>query len=416
VAASGFPDLESLPREQLLAVAHEYMLSGMLGSPSGSPSIAGAGIHPETSTAITIDEWMGASPVYTQRTRRLMGIEGHDVPAIMKALQLDMGFVHGFMNVAYKIDPTNPDYGEFWLLHCGALLMVEPAGEAAVFNMCHTIEDPTFDATALATNSRARIRPIHRPPREPADRHPHCHWTIEISEAHEPVGPIPLTERVSALPLATIPNAVTGGAADGLFADYRGPFRPDFRLNQLTHGALAAVAREFQMQSHLKAAAHEASIATRVDKELGKASMDEGWTTPAWVVGERIARAAGIGSGPDAVGALLALTPVLPPGFDRDVTIDGDRVTITFTPVVDGLLDPEHAGLVGALARGVTGGVEGTVGAAGCAPVDLAADVDDSRVRMEIAVEEATSGNEPTTVTLSRMGPMANWSFDLTPA
>ena len=48
---------------------------------------------------------MGASPVYTQRMRRLMGIEGHDVPAIMKALQLDMGFVHGFMNVAYSVDP-----------------------------------------------------------------------------------------------------------------------------------------------------------------------------------------------------------------------------------------------------------------------------------------------------------------------
>jgi hypothetical protein len=376
----------------------------------------GAGIDPETSTAITIDEWMGASPVYTGRTRRLMGIEGHDVPAIMKALQLDMGFVHGFMNVAYQVDATNPNYGEFWLLHCGALLMVEPAGEAAVFNMCHTIEDPTFDATALATNPRARIRPIHRPPREPADRHPHCHWTIEISDEHDPVGPIPLTERVAALPLAAVPNAVTGGAGDGKFADYRGEFRPEFRLNQLTDGALAAVAREFQMQAHLKSAANESSIATRVDADLGKAAMEEGWITPAWVVGERVARAVGVGSGPEAAGALLALTPVLPPGFDRDVTVDGDRVTVTFAPVVDGLLDPEHPGLVGALARGATGGIEGTVGAAGCAPVGLTVDVDGSSARFEMTLEEAVPGNEPMTVTMSRMGPMANWSFDLAPA
>ena len=208
---AGFPDLESLTRTQLLAVAHEYMLSGMLGSPGGSPTLAAADIPEDTSTAIVIEEWMGASPVYTNRMRRLMGIEGHDVPAIMKSLQLDMGFVHGFMNVAYRVDPANPDYGEFWLLHCGALLMVEPAGEAAVFHMCHTIEDPTFDATALATNPRARIRPIHRPPRVPADRHPHCHWTIEISDAHEPVGPIPRTEYVSRLPLAGVPNAISGG-------------------------------------------------------------------------------------------------------------------------------------------------------------------------------------------------------------
>jgi hypothetical protein len=416
LTTSGFPDLESLPRERLLAIAHEYMLGGMLGSPGGSATLAAAAIDPEAGTAIVIEEWMGASPVYTGRMRRLMGIEGHDVPAIMKALQLDMGFVHGFMNVAYSVDPANSNYGEFWLLHCGALLMVEPAGEAAVFHMCHTIEDPTFDATALATNPRARIRPIHRPPRVPADKHPHCHWTIEISDAHEPVGPIPLTEYVSTLPLSRVPNANTGADMAGLFADYRGPFRPDFRLSQLTDGALAAVAREFQMQLHLKAAANEASIAAHSRKDIGQAAMDEGWITPAWIVGERLAKAVDLGSSPEAVGKLLALTPVLPPGFDRGITVDGDRITATFTPTVDGLLDPEHPGLVGSLARGATGGIEGTVGALGYEPINLAIDVDASRVRVELRVNEATPGSEPMSVSLSRMGPMANWSFDLTPA
>jgi hypothetical protein len=294
--------------------------------------------------------------------------------------------------------------------------MVEPAGEAAVFHMCHTIEDPTFDATALATNPRARIRPIHRPPRVPADKHPHCHWTIEINDSHEPVGPIPLTEYVGTLPLASIPNTNTGADMAGLFSNYRGPFRPDFRLNQLTDGALAAVAREFQMQLHLKAAANEASIATHTSKDIGQAAMDEGWITPAWIVGERLAKAVDLGSGPEAVGRLLALTPVLPPGFDRGVTVDDDRITATFTPTVDGLLDPEHPGLVGSLARGATGGVEGTVGALGYEPIGLTIDVDGSRARIEMRVKDATPGAEPMSVSLSRMGPMANWSFDLTSA
>ena len=39
---------------------------------------------------VAIDEWMGASPVYTGRMRRLMAIEGDGVDAIMKALQLDI--------------------------------------------------------------------------------------------------------------------------------------------------------------------------------------------------------------------------------------------------------------------------------------------------------------------------------------
>ena len=49
--------------------------------------------------------------------------------------------------------------------HCGALMDVEPMGDDFVVAMCHHIEDPTFDATACATNPRARMRPIHRPPR-----------------------------------------------------------------------------------------------------------------------------------------------------------------------------------------------------------------------------------------------------------
>ena len=35
--------------------------------------------------------------------------------------------------------------------HCGALMDVEPMGDEYVQAMCHDIEDPTFDATAMAT-------------------------------------------------------------------------------------------------------------------------------------------------------------------------------------------------------------------------------------------------------------------------
>src|SRR5262249_9606354 len=151
------------------------------------------------------------------------------------------------------------DHAEFWLAHCGALMDTEPHGEEQVFGMCHTIEDPTFDATALATNPRARIRPIHRPPRTPADRHPHCHWTTTLDGATEPVGPIPLTERVAALPLATGPNP-RPGRGDGGRSDYGGPFDPAFRLADLSSGALAAVAREFQVQAHLLMCSSELTL------------------------------------------------------------------------------------------------------------------------------------------------------------
>src|SRR5262245_60875577 len=198
------PTLEELRRDELLAVAYDWMLSGMLVTRAMMPLVVLNGGDLDLMNQVAIDEWMGASPIYTHRLRSLFGIEGDDVTAIIKALQLDVGFVHQYMDVVYEV--IDDLHAEFHLLHCGALIDVEPFGEERVFGMCHTIEDPTFDATALATNPRARIRPIHRPPRVPIDRAPHCHWTITIDPANDPVGSIPLTEQVGATVLAQLPN------------------------------------------------------------------------------------------------------------------------------------------------------------------------------------------------------------------
>ena len=92
-----------------------------------------------------------------------------DVVTIFKGLQLDIGAPPQFMDFRYTVH--DPWHGEFRLDHCGALMDVEPMGEDYVVSMCHDIEDPTFDATAVATNPRAQVRPVHRPPRTPADRH-----------------------------------------------------------------------------------------------------------------------------------------------------------------------------------------------------------------------------------------------------
>src|SRR5262245_14091095 len=103
--------------------------------------------------AVAIEEWMGASPIYTRRMRRCLGFEGDDVGTIFKGFQLDVGFPHQYMDVCYRLEDERR--GTFWLRSCGALLEVEQYGEAAVRSMCHAIEDPTFDASAVATNPPA---------------------------------------------------------------------------------------------------------------------------------------------------------------------------------------------------------------------------------------------------------------------
>ena len=403
--------LEDLERPQLVAIAHEYMLLGMLVNRGLLPQVVLQTGGFDEMNDVAIDLWMGASPVYTARTRRLMGIEGDDIAAIMKALQLDVGFVHEYMSVAYKI--IDEQHGEFWLNHCGALLDAEPFGEERVFGMCHTIEDPTFDATAYATNPRARIRPIHRPPRTPDDRHPHCHWMIVIDPENEPVGPAALTEQVAALPLASVANTQADEAAPEGMVDYRGPFVPDFRLASLSSAALAAVAREFQMQSHLLVSAAELALAARFDADVVRAMLAKHWVGVAWLTSERLADRLGArDGGAEGVAAVLRLQPDLCPGFDRAVEVDGDRVRLTLTPTNLGLLDPDHPGSPGLLGRAERGGMEALAQGADRRARLGALNADADQVVAEWVVDPAASlAAEPDEVALVRMGLAGTWAF-----
>jgi hypothetical protein len=173
---------EDLSREALVRLVREYALIAQLLDRSVFAAI-GMRYGQDAVTDLAIEEWRGASPIYTERIRKIMNIEGNGVPAIFKQLQLDPGFAQHYMDVQYEVVDEN--HGYFQLRSCGALLDVEPFGERAVTSMCHTIEDGTFDVTAQAVNPKARIRPVHRPPRVPAGRVPVCRWEVVIDDDTE---------------------------------------------------------------------------------------------------------------------------------------------------------------------------------------------------------------------------------------
>jgi len=177
-----------LTRDQLATLVPELLLIGQLIDRSGMAWCIRE-FGREEMLRIAIEEWAGCSPVYTKRMQKALRYEGVDVITIFKGLQLDIGAPPQFMDFRYTVHDRW--HGEFHLDFCGALMDVEPMGEDYVRGMCHDIEDPTFDATAVATNPKARVRPIHRPPRVPADQHPHCRWTVTIDESYPPVSGIP---------------------------------------------------------------------------------------------------------------------------------------------------------------------------------------------------------------------------------
>lgn len=406
---------DELPRAELLRVALETMHVGHLLDRALMPQLFFATESFDAVDQVAIDEWMGASPVYTGRMRRLMRIEGDTVPAIVKALQLDCGFPHQYMDVGWTM--IDDAQCEFYLRHCGALLDVEPYGEERVRGMCHTIEDPTFDATAYATNPRARIRPLHRPPRTPADRLPHCHWTIAIDPANDPVGPAKNTQAVAALPLARIVNQRAAERDDG-WTDYARAVVPDFKLGLLSSATLAAVAREFQIQEHLLSASAEMALVERVGRDRARGVLLQQWGALGWRASERLAATLGIaGGGAEAVARALRLHAILPPGFSRDVRVDGETVTLRLEPQDAALLDPEHPGWLGLVARGEGLGIE--TAAQGVDPRARLASivVRDGAVEAEVHVGAATEpAKMPKAATFLKTSTAMTFAFDVSAA
>jgi hypothetical protein len=186
---------EDLSKEALVRLVREYALIAQLLDRSVFAAI-GLRYGQQAVEELAIEEWRGASPIYTERIRKIMKIEGDGVPAIFKQLQLDPGFAQHYMDVEYEV--VDEHHGFFQLRSCGALLDVEPYGERTVRSMCHAIEDGTFDVTAQAVNPKARIRAVHRPPRirgdsggrppvlaESAGRVPVCRWEVTIDDDTE---------------------------------------------------------------------------------------------------------------------------------------------------------------------------------------------------------------------------------------
>ena len=302
---------EQLSRPELAVLVPELLLIGHMIDRSGMAWCIQEFGRDEM-VQIAIEDWAGASPVYTKRMQRALNYEGVDVPTIFKGLQLDIGAPPQFMDFRYTIHDRW--HGEFHLDHCGALLDVEPMGDEYVFGMCHTIEDPTFDATAVATNRRAQMRPIHRPPRVPSDRHPHCAWTVTIDEAYPPVEGIPALDIVAETRAANWELDAIDRSDEGL-ADYSGPVVSDFDFSAYSHSALVRMADEVCLQMHLLYLSFAIAVRARAgsDVKLADSICTRGLIGVAGLGAGRIHRALSLPGGIAGVLKVFELHPLFNP-------------------------------------------------------------------------------------------------------
>jgi hypothetical protein len=319
----------ALTRDQLATLVPELLLIGQLIDRSGMAWCISA-FGREEMAQVAIEEWASSSPVYARRMQQALGyapdVAGQgDVVTIFKGLQLDIGAPPQFMDFRYTVH--DPWHGEFHLDHCGALMDVEPMGPDYVRSMCHDIEDPTFDATAVASNARAQVRPVHRPPRSSPDQHPHCAWTVVIDDSHPEVGPIPALARVAASRAASLVLEPIDPTDEGA-SDYAGPLVSDLDFTAFSHSALVRVADEVCVQMQLLNLGFLLAVRARAgsDEQVVEIATKQ-LVGIAGVAAERIHRALGT----DAL-TTLSLHPLLNPAAYVDASFADSSVSVVAGP------------------------------------------------------------------------------------
>jgi len=395
---------DRLDRGTLAALAREYLLCGHLIDRAAMPHVFAAG-GLDTMRDVAIDEWMGASPIYTPRMRRALGFDGDDVETIFKGMQLDIGAPPQFMDFRYRV--TDPKHGEFELAHCGALMDVEPMGLPFVTTMCHDIEDPTFDATAAATNPRARMRPVHRPPRAPADRMPHCLWTVTIDDEADPL-PFPEQAlRIADSRAATIAIEMARGFEGDGRTDYRGPLEHDLRFEDFSTSTLISLLNEIALQGHLLTLSFNESITRRFGAAVARDIAVKRFVGIAGVAAGRVSKTLGHDASTEDV---LRSHPAFHPSSYIDVRIGGGEISLHDCPAIG---DAE-SGIAWAdlLADGETAPLDAMVRAvdprARCTPVEPAAGA-----RRTWAVTRASeAAGEVPEVLLTKVSTGADFEFE----
>ncbi len=319
-----------LSRAELATLVPELLLIGQLIDRSGMAWCIQSFGRPEM-LQIAIEEWAGSSPLYTKRMQKALKYEGTDIITIFKGLQLDIGAPPQFMDFRYTVHDRW--HGEFHLDHCGALLDVEPMGPDYVKGMCHDIEDPTFDATAVATNAKAQVRPIHRPPRTPADRTPHCAWTVIIDESYPEVSSIPALDIVAKTNAANWELAPIDPNDEGQ-PDYSGALLSDVDFGAFSHSALVRIADEVVLQMHLLNLSFGVAVRARAgdNAELATQICTKQLTGIAGVAAERIQRAMKLPDDFDGLAKVLELHPLFNPVGYVVADVEGGRLHVHPSP------------------------------------------------------------------------------------
>lgn len=413
--------LENFSREFLAGLTHEFNLIGHLLDRVGQPLVAME--HGEAGfTRSGIEEWQCASPVYSKRMQKLMKFEGSDVGTVFKNIQLEVGAPQQFLDFQFRLD--SPEYGEFWLPFCGALNDLEINGNDTnlIKAMCHDIEDPTFDATAAATNPYMVMRPLHRPPfnREAnrTGRYPACRWKVYISDEAQAYENHPNLALIQASKLAAIECVEPTLRLDsGGWDDYSHQLDTLCQFEDFSHRALSLLAQENAVQTLMLAHSFTLSQKTHYGDEVARRYSERMWVGHAALAVVRLKRFLNLaGDDIETIAKVLQLHPHFYPRSYTDISIEilGDdrlRFSINDCPALHETIEHSWFTQLEACPHPAIEALVQQINPK--ARVEMAAECGGAKFAWDIVISDANeAAEEPLELKIGRISSGVNFQFE----
>ena len=116
----------------------------------------------EEALACDLQAWEHICRYEMSRIKDKLKIQGDDVPALMKALQV----CPWFQPMRYQMQIKNKNLGYFTVTYCPALAALEKEGEGREGEICNLVEPKILKAYAAIFNPDIEIRCLKSPPRE----------------------------------------------------------------------------------------------------------------------------------------------------------------------------------------------------------------------------------------------------------
>ena len=179
------PRLKELSKEELVSVvlgSHEYILQCNQGVSMHIVMRHGFG----DMFAIAWDIWSAkVLPAVKELKAQHMGIDGNDVAAFMKDLQIDSSAMPGkAFDLTFEM--PEPDVGIMTFNRCAAPTMFEALGREDILEQnCHAVCPASIEETARLYNPNMRMDILAIPPRVDDD-HVCCVWKLSMRDESDP--------------------------------------------------------------------------------------------------------------------------------------------------------------------------------------------------------------------------------------